>query len=365
MASKEEKAPGLTLVLPVRTTIAPRPFWPPILSALEDLGVRTEIIAGGVRPSKNRQSASRRRVLPSVSFVYALLRSSAPTLLCVEFGVPTLLSAVVARLTDRRTIIFQEHQRGNPYVPLRAWERRYRQLVVALADAVVANTDAAYAELADAMGIDRRRIFRATLLVPPERAALSRETGFVPEPSRRPLFLFVGRLVRPKNVGCLLSAAATLRARGFEFEVWIVGEGPERSKLEAQAAALIAEGVVRFLGARPNSEIGGAYEAADVFIMPTFRDYHSVAVLEALRFGTPVIDSVRDGNAGDSIRHEVTGLVFDPCEPRALAAAMKRALLEPEVFREMGERASAMMEEQTPQTAAAALRDILKAVQLT
>jgi glycosyltransferase involved in cell wall biosynthesis len=176
------------------------------------------------------------------------------------------------------------------------------------------------------------------------------------------LFLFVGQLIERKNVGSLIDAAAGLRARGLEFEVWIVGEGSERPELEKRAGGLVEEGLVRFLGPCVPAAIGAAYEAADVFVMPSLRDYRSVAVLEALRFGNPVIDSARDGNAGDFVNHEVTGLVFDPHEAGALEATMARAIANPDAMHALGRRASELMEEQTPQSAAAALREILEAV---
>jgi glycosyltransferase involved in cell wall biosynthesis len=110
------------------------------------------------------------------------------------------------------------------------------------------------------------------------------------------------------------------------------------------------------------SAIGALYEQADVFVMPSFRDYRSVAVLEATRFGTPVIDSIHDGNAGDLIKHETTGLVFDPHEPDALPAAMARAVMEPHTLRALGQAAAAAMEKQTPASAATALRGILELV---
>ena len=117
--------------------------------------------------------------------------------------------------------------------------------------------------------MDRRKSFgyapRASGAGPP----LYRTPAPTPGASRRPLFLFVGQLVRRKNVGGLLAAATVLRVRGLEFEVWIVGDGPERSALEEQAAALIGEGS-RSLSA--DAAIGAVYEAADVFVMPSFFD---------------------------------------------------------------------------------------------
>lgn len=75
---------------------------------------------------------------------------------------------------------------------------------------------------------------------------------------------------------------------------------------------------MRFLGQIPEDAIGSIYGVADAFVMLSFRDYRSVATLEALRFGKMVITSSQDGNSTDLIRHEETGLVFDAFEKGAL-----------------------------------------------
>jgi glycosyltransferase involved in cell wall biosynthesis len=355
---------ALGIVLPIGGAAAEPLFWRRVREELGELAVRTEIIAAGATfVNLSRKPARAGFMLPSAGLPVALLRSRASDFLCVEYTLATFLSVVIARLKRKRAIVFQEHQgRGGRHLPLRAWERGYRRLVGSFASAFVANTDAAYRELTLVLGIDPRKVFRVAILIPPERAALSRAPGIVPTPFRRPVFLFVGRLVRRKNVGSLLSAAAELVARGHGFELWVIGDGPDSRALEREASHLTATGFVRFLGAWSNAALGLAYDAADIFVMPSLWDYRSVAVLEALRFGVPVIDSAYDGNAGDTVRHEVTGVIFDPYEPGALAAAMERAVCEPARFREMGRRAAAQMEEQTPRGAAVALRGVLEAM---
>jgi glycosyltransferase involved in cell wall biosynthesis len=87
-----------------------------------------------------------------------------------------------------------------------------------------------------------------------------------------------------------------------------------------------------------------------------------VAVLEALRFGVAVIDSVHDGNVGDLIRHEQTGLVFDPRVPGDLESAMEEAVREPTAMRRLARRGSALMDEQTPLSAAVELCGTIRAV---
>lgn len=357
----------MKLAIVMATWNAPRPtplYWTSVLDALAGEGIDIEVIRASVKPliREDEPPPGRRAYLPSTTYVRALLNSSAHTFLCVEYGIATALCIAVARIRGRQAIIFQEH-RGRRGVPLARWERTYRRTLGMLSNGVVANTDAAFREIIEDLGINQRKVFRANILVPPDRATLTLLGARVPEPRHRPLFLFVGRLVRLKNVRGLLDAASTLRANGLDFELWIVGDGPERHRLEADAAELTREGIVRFLGWWEPSTIGALYEHADVFVMPSFRDYRSVAVLESLRFGTPVIDSVHDGNTGDLVKHEITGLVVDPDDPNALSAAMRRVVMEPRTIRSLGCAAATAMETQTPQSAAAALRNILERVQ--
>jgi glycosyltransferase involved in cell wall biosynthesis len=360
---RNRTASGIAVVLPVRRTGALALYWEGILGATEKLGVPVEFIPAVMKPLMRSRwvTTSQRVSLPSASLLRRLFQTRASVFLCAEYSLATLGTAFVSRLTRRQTIVFQEH-RGREGIRLPWWERRYRKLVGVFVQAFVANTDAAYMELVDEIRIDHRKIFRATLLVPPERGALCRETWLGIQPARRPLFLFVGQLIERKNVRSLVDAAAALRARGFEFEVWVVGEGKQRVELEIRAGQMVPEKVIRFLGSCRPEAIGAMYQAADVFVMPSFRDYRSVAVLEALRFGKPVIDSARDGNAGDFVRHELTGLVFDPYEAGALETAMERAIVEPETIRRLGHQVSRLMEKQTPQTASAALCEILEVV---
>ena len=90
----------------------------------------------------------------------------------------------------------------------------------------------------------------------------------------------------------------------------------------------------------------------------------SVAVLEAMRFGKPVIDSAKDGNSIDLVPPRTDGPRLRPLRAGSLAAARWsvecRARYVPRA--NWVRRASALLEEQTPQTAAAALCDVLDVI---
>ena len=98
----------------------------------------------------------------------------------------------------------------------------------------------------------------------------------------------------------------------------IVGEGPERKRLEA-----IAGPRIEFLGWRTNEEIRDLYRGCRAFIFPGEEDF-GITPLEAQACGRPVLALGR-GGALETVRDGETGLFFDAQEPAALVEAVRRA----------------------------------------
>ncbi len=131
--------------------------------------------------------------------------------------------------------------------------------------------------------------------------------------------LFVGRLEQEKHVDELLRAFAGLPT-ALRAHLDVVGMGSLRPSLETLARALGVEGSVRFLGAVDDDELLAAYGRADVFVMPGTAELQSIATLEALATGLPVVAAdamalphlVRDGVNGRLYAPgDVTGLTAD------------------------------------------------------
>ena len=152
----------------------------------------------------------------------------------------------------------------------------------------------------------------------------------------QPIVLFVGRLVPYKGVDVLLDAMVRLNAVAL-----IVGEGPQRASLEAQAHRLGVTSRVRFLGSVTDQELASLYRACDVFVLPsvTRQEAFGVVQLEAMAAGKPVVSTDLGTGVGWVNRHGETGYVVPPRDAGALEEAIRRLLDDPDLRRSMGEAA--------------------------
>jgi glycosyltransferase involved in cell wall biosynthesis len=152
------------------------------------------------------------------------------------------------------------------------------------------------------------------------------ETRFLetvrPKPRSHPVVACIGRLVGLKGVDLLLRAAAVLRSEGLTFELMIVGDGPERRRLEEQAAALQLQDVV-WLGEVEASMMPQIYAASDLVVLPTLEDVWGLVVNEALWAGCSVLASKY---AGCSVELLPPERIFDPLEATDLQDALRRGL---------------------------------------
>lgn len=131
----------------------------------------------------------------------------------------------------------------------------------------------------------------------------------------------VGRLVPEKNYSLLLRAFAGIPGA----DLVLVGDGPLRAELESLvgAAPWPRPGSVQFLGSR--SDIPELLAGFDVFVLSSSTEGMSIALLEAMAAGCPIVVTAVGGNV-ELIEHEVTGLVVPPDDEPALRTAILRLL---------------------------------------
>ena len=150
--------------------------------------------------------------------------------------------------------------------------------------------------------------------------------------------IIVPRRLFEKNGVEYLVRALPLVRRELPVEALLVGDGPERGKLESLARELGVGDAVHFLGARPNREMPALLASAEVAVFPSLMEATSVAALEAMSCELPVAAS----NVGGlpEIVDEDTGTLFEPANPAHLAARLV-ALLQRDDLKARGAAARA------------------------
>jgi glycosyltransferase involved in cell wall biosynthesis len=151
-----------------------------------------------------------------------------------------------------------------------------------------------------------------------------------------PVVLSVGRLIFNKGLHFLIEAAAQLRDSGLSFHVQLAGDGPMEGKLRQQVADRGLEDTVTFLGRRDNVE--SLLGEADIFVRPSLSEGMSLAVLEAMAAGLPLVATDVSGTR-QLIQDGVNGLIARPGVVEDLTAALARLLPDPHLRAEFGANA--------------------------
>jgi glycosyltransferase involved in cell wall biosynthesis len=116
----------------------------------------------------------------------------------------------------------------------------------------------------------------------------------------------------------------------------IIGSGQSEAFLKTQVEAFGLRDKVIFTGFR--SDITDCLDAFDIFILPSLAEYHSIALIEAMRAGKAIVATDVGGNT-ESVRNEKEGLIVPPADPIALASALERLVADLKLRERLGENA--------------------------
>lgn len=136
--------------------------------------------------------------------------------------------------------------------------------------------------------------------------------------------LFVGRLDERKGFPIAVGAFASLAAERPDLRLIVVGDGPQRSAVDALSADVRDR--VSMLGAVANTDLPPYHAACDVFLGTSVGgESFGIVLVEAMAAGLPVVASDIRGY-DEVVRHDVDGLLVPPGDPVALAAAVGSVL---------------------------------------
>jgi glycosyltransferase involved in cell wall biosynthesis len=140
-------------------------------------------------------------------------------------------------------------------------------------------------------------------------------------PGPRVRILCVARLVERKGQRLAIKALAAIRTLGVDAELMLVGDGDSLASYKEFAHACGVGEHVMFRGALSRAEMPDAYRDADIFLLPSFAESMSVAALEALASGLPLVVT-QGGGADLFVEHGRNGFLIPYGDVEALTAAI-------------------------------------------
>ena len=156
--------------------------------------------------------------------------------------------------------------------------------------------------------------------------------------------LAVQRLDYRKRVDQLLQAMALCGSALPALRLVIVGNGPEREKLEALARELCLERRVLFAGFVPDADLPRYYAACDLFVLHSTYEGFGLVLADAMAAGKPVV-AARVGGVPEVVAEGRTGILVNACRPDELAAALVRLGRDRAERERMGSAARRLAEE--------------------
>lgn len=165
--------------------------------------------------------------------------------------------------------------------------------------------------------------------------------GRIGLPEGKKVILIVGRLSREKDHLTLLEAVGRLRP-GLAPHLLIVGDGPEKPRIEERISRLGLDGHVTFTGHQ--SSAAPWYGIADVAVLSSLSEGSPNALLEAMATGVPVV-STAVGGVPEIVSHDESALLVTPGDAVGMSAALARLLTEPLLAEKLRNRSRQLIRE--------------------
>ncbi len=265
------------------------------------------------------------------------LRRDRPDILHTH-GWGTLVEGVVAAKLARVPILVHGEHGTMETRPRNIWVQR---LMWRLPDQLLSVSENHRQTLAQTIGInpDRIRVIPNGVALDRFHRVDRRATTALRQqfniPADHVVIGSVGRLVEVKQYPLLITALAGLVRQQIPVSGVLIGDGPLRSALQAQAQALGITDRVHFLGRRDN--VPDLLPLLDIFTLCSRSEGMSNTILEAMAFGLPVV-ATAVGGTPEMVRHGETGYLVPSQDAQRLEAALRQLLSDADQCQRMGRR---------------------------
>jgi glycosyltransferase involved in cell wall biosynthesis len=283
-----------------------------VSSAVKRIGLNLDITT---TPENKLRSGGRK--LARIFALRKLLKSQRPDI-ALSMMVEANLTLALAGWGLRSTTKIGSERIHPPASPLGKFREFLRNQLYAHLDAIVALTEES------AQWLRQRTRARKVVVIPNE--------AVWPLPEQNPIIapqiqtasrhlLAVGRLYPQKGFDILITAFERLAAKFPDWQLIIVGEGPERYTLEKQVVASGLEGRVSMPGQVGN--LADWYAACDLFVMSSRYEGFPNALIEAMSHGLPAVSFDCSTGPRDIIENGINGLLIEPGNPTKLQTGLE------------------------------------------
>lgn len=205
------------------------------------------------------------------------------------------------------------------------------------ADAIVTISQYSKTKILEHYGVTEEKIHLVPNGVDTEKFQPSDTTAAKKQFSlgQEPTVLFMGSLVARKGLPYLIQAAKTVIKQQANAKFLIVGSGPLRMQLEQSVASLGLSGNFVFYGNIPEGQLAAAYNAADVFVLPSVQEGQGIVLLEAQACGKPVV-AFGVGGAKEAVKDDESGFLLELGDTDGLAERLLKLLGDEALRQKMG-----------------------------
>jgi glycosyltransferase involved in cell wall biosynthesis len=284
----------------------------------------------------------------SIIRLAALIRSERPHILHTHTAKAGAIARAAALLAGaRRPIVvhtFHGHVLKGYFDPVRtAFFRQVERILARASDVLVAVSPEVRDELVD-LGVAPREKFAVIRLGIPLEERLGDATvdldyrHLLGIPPRAFVVGWVGRMTGVKDTGSVLEIVRAARELGVDAVLCMVGDGPDRERLEQLAHDLEIARACFFVGYQP--EVAGFYRLFDAFVLTSVNEGTPVSAIESLASATPVIAN-RVGGVPDVIRDGTDGFLVEPGDVSGAAEKLAALAINPDLRTTLGDSGKA------------------------
>jgi glycosyltransferase involved in cell wall biosynthesis len=139
--------------------------------------------------------------------------------------------------------------------------------------------------------------------------------------------LFIGNLIKTKGVFELLIAAKKLSDENVDFELSIIGKGPEESHLASYIADNNLSDSIKLIGGVPHELLDQWFSKSHALVLPSYREGVPNVIMEALATGTPVV-ATSVGGIPEVIKNEINGILLEDYQPNTIYQGIRSLMKE-------------------------------------